>query len=151
MQYPSQVQEYINKEIKLGVLLGPVNEIDHEQFHCSPLLTRSKDIDKRRVILNLSHPYNCSVNSHADKNNFHDSPFALKFPTVDDIARDITECTEDAVLFKVDVARTFKNLRVDPADSLKFGIKWRDAFYVNIGIAFGGRTGLCLFKFCQTQ
>ena len=75
-----QVQEYINKEISLGTLLGPVNEISHEQFHCSPLLTSAKDTDKRCTILNLSHPYGCSVNSHVDKDNFDGSPFILKSP-----------------------------------------------------------------------
>ena len=46
-QYPSQVQEYIDKEKKLGALLGPIQQINHEQFHCSPLLTRPKDTNKR--------------------------------------------------------------------------------------------------------
>ena len=92
-QHPQQVQQYIDKEIKLGALLGPVNAIDHEHFHCSPLLTRPKDVNKRRVILNLSYPYECSVNSHVDKNSFDEYPFTLKFPTVDHIARDILECT----------------------------------------------------------
>ena len=84
-QYPKQVQEYVDEKSNLGALLGPVNDINHEQFQCSPLLTRSRDIDKRWVILNLSHPNGCSVNSQVDKNNFEGSPFILKFPTVDDI------------------------------------------------------------------
>ena len=121
-QYPKQVQEYTDKEIELGALLGPVDNVNDNQFHCSPLLTRPKDINKRRVILNLSHPYGHSVNSHVDANRFDASPFILKFPTVDDIADDIIKSTEDTVLFKVDVARAFRNLRVDPADSLKLGI-----------------------------
>ena len=145
-QYPSQVQEYIDKEIKLGALLGPAKEIQHGQFHCFPLLTRPKDKNKRRVILNLSYPYHCSVNSHVDKNNFDDSPFVLKFPTVDHIARDILECTQDPVLFKVDVARAFRNLHVDPADSLELGIKWKDAFFIDVGIAFGWTHGSAAFQ-----
>ena len=70
-QYPRQVQEYIDKEISLGAILGPVNHIDHKQFHCSPLLTRPKDIGKRHVILNLSHPYGNSVNSHVEGDKFN--------------------------------------------------------------------------------
>ena len=41
------------------------------------------------------------------------------------------------MLFKVDVARSFSNLSVDPADGLKFGITWKDAFYLDPEIAFG--------------
>ena len=145
-QYPQQVQEYIDKELNLWAILGPVDNIPHEQFHCSPLLTRPKDINKRRVILNLSHPYGNSVNSHVDADNFDGSPFILKFPTVDDIAQDIVECNEDAFFFKVDVARAFRNLRVDPADSLKFGISWRGAYYVEVGIAFGWTHGSSSFQ-----
>ena len=145
-QYPHQVQEYIDKEVGLGAILGPVDNIIHENFHCSPLLTRPKDTNKRRVILNLSHPYGNSVNSHVDVKNFDGSSFILKFPTVDDIAQDIVECTEDTVLFKVDVAQAFRNLRVDPVDSLKFGISWRGAYYIDVGIAFGWTHGSSSFQ-----
>ena len=43
----------------------------------------------------------------------------------------------DTVLFKVDVARAFRNLRVDPADAPKLDSKWNKAFYVDLVIAFG--------------
>ena len=121
-QYPTQVQDYIDKESKLGALLGPVNNIDH--YHCSPLLTRPKDTDKRRVILNLSYPYGQSVNDHVHKEEYDSNPFILKFPTIDDIVRDIKNAEGDTILFKVDVACAFRNLRVDPADDLKLGISW---------------------------
>ena len=139
-QYPKQVQKYIDKEVSLGAILDPVNNIVHEQFHCSPLLTRSKDINKRRVITYLTLIGN-SVNSHVDADNFDGFPFVLKFTTVHDIGHDIVKSTEDTVLFKVDVACTFRNLRVDPADSLKFSISWSGTYYV----------GHLLFKFCLMQ
>ena len=50
------------------------------------------------------------------------------------------------MLFKVDVARAFRNLRVYPADSLKIGIKWNNAFYVEVGIAFGWTHGSASFQ-----
>ena len=136
-QYPKQVQEYLDKEREFGALLGPIENITHSQYHCSPLLTRPKDTDKRRVILNLSHPHGQSVNDHVHKNAFDSSPFILKFPSIDDITQSIKHATGDTVLFKVDMARAFQNLRVDPADALKLGIKWNKAFYVDLAIAFG--------------
>ena len=36
-QYPKQVQEYLDKEKEFGALLGPVDNIIHSQYHCSPL------------------------------------------------------------------------------------------------------------------
>ena len=50
------------------------------------------------------------------------------------------------VLFKVDVACAFCNLRVDPADALKLGIRWADAFFVDLSVAFGWKHGSGSFQ-----
>ena len=146
IQYPDHVLEYLNKEKALGALLGPVNHPIHDQYHCSPLLTRPKDTNKRHVILNLSHPYGNSVNDHVDKDKFDSVAFALKFPSIDNITQDIVNHKGDTVLFKVDVARAFRNLRVDPADALKLGIRWADAFFVDLSVAFGWKHGSGSFQ-----
>ena len=106
-----------------------------EGFHCSPLLTRPKDGDKRRVILNLSYPKGASGNDLVDRQHFDHSEFVLKFPTVEEIAKESLRFGTEAVLAKVDVARAFRNLRVDPADAL-FGIKWQDQYFLDIGGCF---------------
>ena len=77
------------------------------------------------------------MNDHVHKDAFDSSPFILKFPSIDDITQSIKDATGDTVLFKADVAHAFRNLRVDPADALKLGIKWNKAFYVDVVIAFG--------------
>ena len=132
IQYPDHVLEYLNKEKALGALLGPVNHPIHDQYHCSPLLTRPKDINKRRVILN--------------QDKFDSVAFALKFPSIDNITQDIVNHEGDVVLFKVDVARAFRNLRVDPADALKLEIRWADAFFVDLSVAFGLKHGSGSFQ-----
>ena len=52
LAYPTAIQQYLDKEKLFGAILGPSAEVNSQQFHCSPLLTRPKDLDKRRVILN---------------------------------------------------------------------------------------------------
>ena len=81
------------------------------------------------------------MNDHVEKNAFDSVPFTLKFPSVDNITQDIKDTLEDTVLFKVDVARAFRNLRVDPADALKLSIKWNKAYYADLAIAFGWTHG----------
>ena len=135
----------------MGAVLCPVDNIIHEKFHCSPLLTRPKDVNKRRVILNLSHIKDNSLNSHVGADNYDSSPFILKFPTVDDIADKIVRSTEDTVLFKVDIECAFRNLRVNPAHSLKCGISWRGAFYIDVGIVFRWMHGSASFQIYLTQ
>ena len=60
--------------------------------------------------------------------------------------QDIRNTEGYMVLFKVDVARAFRNLRVDPANALKFGIKWANEFYVDLLIAFGWTHGSRAFQ-----
>ena len=148
LAYPEAVQEYLDKEVSLGAMLGPVCDLPAEEVHCSPLMTRPKDIHKRRVILDLSYPKGASLNDHVDRDRFDQNLFALKLTSIDDIVRDIANAT-DPVLFKVDVARAFRNLRVDPADCIKFGIKWKDCYYLDGAIAFGWVHGTAAFQFCS--
>ena len=75
IQYPKAFEKYLNKEIALGAILGPVAEVPDKDYHCSHLLTRPKDINKRRVILNLSYPLDSSVNNFVDKNTFDNSRY----------------------------------------------------------------------------
>ena len=70
LQHPKAVTDYLHKEVNLGAILGPFDAIPYHKFHCSPLLTRPKDLDKRRVILNLSYPNTNSVNDKVTRNLF---------------------------------------------------------------------------------
>ena len=144
LAYPEAVDQYITKEVGLGAMLGPSDHKNFHHYHCSFLLTRPKDTDKRRVILNLSYPHGASVNDCISKSHFDGRCFTLKFPMIDDIVQDILD-TDDPVIFKVDVARAFRNLRVDPVDTVKFGISWGGQSYVDLSVAFGWTHGSAAF------
>ena len=145
-QFPDAIQEYLQKECSLGAMLGPLDQVDSEHFHCSPILTRPKDKNKRRVILNLSHPYGKSVNDHVAKNHFDGHEFTLRFPTIDDIVQTILSVENDPVLYKIDVARAFRNLKVDPVDALKLGIQWDGMYFLDQSVAFGWTHGSAAFQ-----
>ena len=66
------------------------------------------------MILDLSYPKGMSLNDSVDRFSFDGNAFALKLTSVDNIIGDIRN-TEDPMLFKVDVARGFRNRFVDPA------------------------------------
>ena len=133
LQHPIAVQDYLNKEKSLAAILGPVYEVSYPGFHCSPLLTRPKDTDKCRVILNLSHPHGSSLNDNVDKLHFDGKKFILKFPSVDDIVTEICKYSTEVLLS-----------RVDPADRIKFGIKWKGAFFLDV--TFGWVHGSSSFQ-----
>ena len=115
----------MDKEVLAGAILGPFDIDQGHGIHSSPLLTRPKDVNKCRVILNLSHPKGASLNDQVDKSRFDSVTFRLKFPSIDNIVEEILRVGEGVTLAKVDVSRALRNLRVDPGDALNFGIQWQ--------------------------
>ena len=145
-QFPSDAQHYLYKEISLGAILGPFNKVPFKKIHCSPLLTRPKDNGKRRVILDLSFPRGASVNDTVVREIFDGTPFTLKFPTVDDILQKVRSFEGRVLLSKIDVARAFRNLCVDPVDAFRFGIQWKDQYFLDVAAAFGWIYGTASFQ-----
>ena len=50
------------------------------------------------------------------------------------------------MLAKIDVARAFRNLRVDPVDAFKFGISWQGRYYLDVALTFGWTHGSAAFQ-----
>ena len=144
-RFTQEIDEYFKKELDQGGILGPVAEVKSDMFHCSPLLTRPKDVVKRRVIVNLSHPNGGSVNEFVDKFRFDHRPFTLKLILIDDIVKEIL-ALHDPMLFKIDVARAFQNLKVDPVDVLKLGMSWGGQYYLSSEVVFGWKHGTASFQ-----
>ena len=115
------------------------------------MLTRPKDLDNRRVILNLSYPKGGSLNDNIDKLHFDAKEYILKFPTIDDICEEFCSNPSEVLLSKIDVSRAFCNLRVDPCDALKFGISWKGQYYQDLEVAFGGIHGSSSFQLVITH
>ena len=78
-----------------------------------------------------------SVNDRVTRNFFDGQQFLLKFPTVDNIIDQIKATEGRVLLAKIDIARAFRNLRIDPADTFKFGLKWQNKYYLHVSAAFG--------------
>ena len=146
LQYPSAINDYLWKEIALGAIVGPTSDISLDAYHCSPLLSRPKDNNKRRIILNLSHPYGNSVNDNVPRDKFDGQKFSLTFPSVDDIDKIVNLKEQDPVLYKIDMARAFRNIRVDPVDAVKLGIYWQGEYFLDLRIVFGWVHGSATFQ-----
>ena len=112
IQFESAIADYLSKEITLGAILGLFDEFEYLHLHCFPLLTRPKNRNKRRVILNLSYPTGASLNDAITRDFFVNKAFTLRFPTIGDIVDKIRHTEGPVILAKIDVARAFRNLRV---------------------------------------
>ena len=104
--FPSDIDAYIEEELKYDALLGPFEKCPIPLGHCSPFMSRPKpNSERRRVIVDLSWPLGSSVNAGIDKTSYLGSAFSLTFPTVDHITTELTRLGRGALIFKVDVSR----------------------------------------------
>ena len=94
----------------------------------------------RRVIIDLSWPKNNSVNAGVDKNSYLGSEFCLTFLTIDDITSELVKIGPGCHIYKVDISRAFRHLKIDPLEYDLLGLHW-DATFIDTCLPFGSRHG----------
>ena len=145
---PEGVDKYFKTEVSKQAMVGPLQEIPFKKLHVSPLMARDKLDGGVRIIVDLSWPLGQSVNSCVPSDVYDSIPFTLKYPTVDDVVAQIRTLGPDALLFKIDLERAFRNLRIDPFDYPLLGLQWQGKRYVDVGLPFGFHTGAAACQMC---
>ena len=141
LQFSEHIDHYISTECSHGALLGPFDGPPIVNLHISPLMTRLKrDSPHRRVIMDLSFPHGWSVNDSISSAMYVDGPAVVKLPSVYTMERKLLDLGRGAWMYKSDLARGYRQLRVDPADWDLLGFEHNGKFYVDICPPFGLRT-----------
>ena len=139
--YPEHVDYYIETELAHGALLGPFAGPPVVGAHTSPLMSREKkDSEHRRIIVDLSCPKGFSINDGIPSTHYIDGPLSVKLPTVQTMENRIIQIGRGAFLYKTDLARGYRQLRVDPSDWGLLAFQHRGAFYLDICPPFGLRS-----------
>ena len=140
--YPSHVNDFVEVELNHKTILGPFADCPFSFLHTSPLMTRpKKDSDKRRVIMDLSFPQWESVNAGIPRDTYLDIPYKLQYPKLDDFVAQILSKGRGCHIYKIDIARAFRHLKICPLDYPLLGFKWDNAYYVDTCVPFGSRNG----------
>ena len=141
LEYPRQVDEFVNKEIELGGLQGPYPSQPFKQWcHVSPLMTRPKKTDDdRRIITDMSYPRDRSVNAFILKNTVLGQQRTHSLPTVEAVAKEILAQGQDCHLATLDIKRAYKNLTSDVLDWPLLCFKWRKSYFCDISVPFGSK------------
>ena len=140
-EFDQDVSAFIHKECKLGAMLGPFESAPFDTWcHTSPLMTRpKKDADQRRVIIDLSYPEGKSVNAGIQKNFYLGKQTKYTLPTILDLVAEIVHVGPGSYMWKCDLARAYRQMRLDPLAYPLMGIIHKDMYYIDICPAFGCR------------
>ena len=79
-------------------------------------MSRPKGEVERRFIIDLSYPENMSVNDGVNSQCYLGAPFKLRLPSPESLRQEIVKCGSQAWLWSIDLARGFRQLRIDPRD-----------------------------------
>ena len=144
--YEEHVEHYVTTELSKGALLGPFPQPPFQWMHISPLMTRPKrDATNRRVIMDLSWPPGGAINDGIQTEWYVDGPGKISLPTVDYMEGRLLTLGKGAFLYKTDLARGYRQLRVDPGDWPLLGFVYRGQYYVDMCPPFGLRTSaMCM-------
>ena len=145
-EYTKDVQAYLSEEKQFGAILGPFQEAPIENLHVSPFLTRDKPGGShRRVIVDLSFPHGYSVNAGVQSDTYLGTPFLLTLPTIDNITNKVKQLGKGCHLYKIDLSRAFRHVKLDPKDYNLLGLRL-NGLYIDSCLPFGFRHGSALFQ-----
>ena len=132
--------------MEYNAILGPFDQPLLNNIHTSPFMTREKsNSTNRRVIIDLSFPQGKSVNAGSAKDIYLGTPFVLKLPTIDHITKRIRSLGRGCMIYKIDIKRAFRHVKLDPRDYDLLGLR-QDKWFLDTCLPFGFRHGSALFQ-----
>lgn len=140
---PTPVTNYLQIEQQAGRVLGPFQQSQAPDIHISSfgVIPKKHQPGKWRLILDLSHPPNQSVNDGIAK-----ELASLRYASVDDAARIVTQMGPGTLLAKIDIAHAFRNVPVHPGDRRLLGMQWENQIYIDTALPFGLRSAPKIFS-----
>lgn len=140
--HDKHVSAFITKELSFGAILGPFSSPPFCPWtRCSPIMTRpKKESAERRVIVDLSFPEGEGVNAGIDTHDYYGVDITYTLPTISDLVTILQREGRGALVWKADLARAYRQLRVDPLDCPLLGMKLHGEYYIDLCPPFGCKT-----------
>ena len=99
-------------------------------------MTREKQNSNiRRIKVDLSWPKGASLNNFVHKCQYLDTYFTLQYTSIDHITKKLKDLGPGALLYKADISRTFRHLKIDPGDIDLLGIV-HNKLYLDVSLSF---------------
>ena len=146
IMFPEDVEAYIQEEITFGAIVGPFSDPPFQELHIFPFLTREKPGRvHRRVIMDPSFPHGRAVNTNISKDSYLGTDFILTLPSIDHITNKMKQLGKGSLIYKVDISRAFRHIKIDPRDYFLLGLKHKN-YYLDTCLPFGYRNGSGIFQ-----
>ena len=145
LQFPAHVLHYVEKEVGFGALVGPFEA--HElpfPFYRSPFGSVDKALSKwRRTVTDCSQ-VSGGINSYINPRLHRNAPWKLTLPNSASIIRAILRTRakypgQRVFLWKLDMARWYRWIQIDPAGIPYFAVMWENKVYLDSCMSFGNR------------
>ena len=101
---------------------------------------------KPRVIVDLSFPHGDLVNDGIPTNSYIGTPFTLRLLEVDALISIIRHKDHGCHLFKTDLSRAYRQLRIDPCDFHLLSHRHNGSLYFNVALPFGLHSSAMMFQ-----
>ena len=142
------ISKFLHEEMQYQAILGPFDSKPID-MHISPLLVRDKqNSTSKRTIMDQSWPKGASVNNGVAKDIYLGTTYALNYPSVDSITNSLRNLGPSAQIYKIDISRAFRQIKVEPGDIDLLGIKFINKYFIDRSVAFRFRHGLLIFQRC---
>ena len=142
LQHPDVVEEYVSKECAERRVIGPLplGLVPRLQVSSFGVIPKKNQPNKWRLILDLSHPAEVSVND-----GISESLSTLSYITNDTVTDKICQLGQGSLLAKMDVQHAFRLVPVHPDDRWLLGMKWKEQYYIDTVLPFGLRSAPKIF------
>ena len=137
------VQAYLDKEVVLGWIVGPINPSSAPySTQVSPIgvIPKSNQLGKWRLIVDLSSLEGRSVNGGIEP-----ELCSLHYLRLDEVVQQISKAGQGALLAKMDIDSTYRNIPVHPADRPLLGMRWKGSIFFDTRLPFGFRSSPKIF------
>lgn len=141
-QFKSHVRDFISTELAHDALVGPFPDDPFTPWmRKSPIMSRpKKDSLKRRIIIDLTFPGDDGVNSGIDIHWILGKDTSYSLPNIWDLTQHLKVIGPGAWIWKADLQRAYRQLRVDVIDAPLLGLQVDADIFVDLCPSFGCRS-----------
>ena len=143
--FEKDVQTYVDQELQFGALVGPFEDSELPfRTYCSPVNTVEKKNSKvRRTVVDCTQ-MDKGINSYIDAHLHRGKIWKLSLPTSQTIISLIQKARmlypgQRIFIWKLDMARWYRWLALDPVAAIFFAIRWRGKVFLDTALSFGNR------------